>query len=230
MRDGVQNLIAILTQAMNHSGLPNEQRREQYSIESFMRQRPPSFSGSSDPLVAEQWISTTEKIFSVLQCSEHDKVILAVYPLEDDADQWWNLIKNTRPRDEIESMEWDEFKNLFLSKYFPRILRKKMEKEFFELKQKDDESVGIYEANFTRLARYASGIIIQPESKVDRFFSGLKPSLRRALAIRDFSSYEEIVRCAIKEWKLMLHIHLMVLTRNERWSSRRNLRIMVKRR
>ena len=205
MGAGVENIMAILTQmtqvmANNHNQMerPTSPHHGPSAVEKFMRQRPPSFIGSTDPLIAERWISSLEKIFVVVDCSEHEKVVLAVYRFEGEADQWWTLVKDTKNEDEIESMLWGDFKRIFLEKYFPRSVRSKMEKQFLELKQRDDESIAIYESNFTRLARYATGFVISPESKIDRFYNGLKPSLRKALAIREFGSYEEIVRCAEK--------------------------------
>ena len=76
-----------------------------------------------------------------------------------------------------------------------------MERQFLSLRQKEDENVAKYEANFTRLARHAADYIRNPRSKIDRFFDGLKPFLRRALVSQSFSSYEDIVSCAIKTEK-----------------------------
>ena len=44
-----------------------------------------------------------------------DSIALAMFELDDEADHWWELIKNTR---DVTSMSWNEFKELFLNTYF----------------------------------------------------------------------------------------------------------------
>ena len=43
---------------------------------------PPSFRGTFDPDKAEEWMKAMKKIFSVLVCTEHQKVAFATYMLE----------------------------------------------------------------------------------------------------------------------------------------------------
>ncbi|XP_077223357.1 uncharacterized protein LOC143856961 [Tasmannia lanceolata] len=95
-------------------------------------------------------------------------------------------------------MCWNEFKRIFLEKYFPQPLKAQLVREFISLKQEEGETVSQYEAKFTRLARYATHLVTDVQSKVDKFQYGLKPSVRRALAALDFQSYEAVVRCALK--------------------------------
>jgi len=57
-------------------------------LERFRRMGPPSFKGESSPDVAEGWIRETEKIFRAIRCSDQEKVDLATFTLQDDADVW----------------------------------------------------------------------------------------------------------------------------------------------
>ncbi|XP_077221966.1 uncharacterized protein LOC143855785 [Tasmannia lanceolata] len=92
----------------------------------------------------------------------------------------------------------NEFKRIFLEKYFPQPLKAQLVREFISLKKEEGEIVSQYEAKFTRLARYATHLVTDVQSKVDKFQYGLKPSVRRALAALGFQSYEAMVRCALK--------------------------------
>ncbi|XP_077251803.1 uncharacterized protein LOC143891031 [Tasmannia lanceolata] len=201
--DAIATALAQLAQAMTAN--MNQQRapstplqNEGATLEQFIRQRPAAFSGTTDPLEAERWIHSIEKIFSVIDCTSQQRVRLTTYRLDGDADQWWNLIRNTKTEEEMNAMCWNEFKRIFLEKYFPQPLKAQLVREFISLKQEEGETVSQYEAKFTRLARYATHLVTDVQSKVDKFQYGLKPSVRRALAALDFQSYEVVVRCALK--------------------------------
>ena len=73
-------------------------------IDHFMRQLPPVFKGSSDPIKAEEWLASLDKIFDVLQCDNLEKTRLAVYHLVGEANQWWEEIKGRKTQDEIQTM------------------------------------------------------------------------------------------------------------------------------
>ncbi|XP_077249920.1 uncharacterized protein LOC143889551 [Tasmannia lanceolata] len=200
--DAIATALAQLAQAMTNM---NQQRapsaplqNEGAILEQFIRQHPAAFSGTTDPLEAERWIHSIEKIFSVIDCTSQQRVRLATYRLAGDADQWWDLVRNTKTEEEMNAICWNEFKRIFLEKYFPQPLRAQLVREFISLKQEEGETVSQYEAKFTRLARYATHLVIDVQSKVDKFQYGLKPSVRRALAALDFQSYEAMVRCALK--------------------------------
>ena len=52
-----------------------------------------------------------------------EKGELASYQLKDVAKMWYTQWKGTRP-EESGPIEWEEFKEVFLGKYFPREMRK----------------------------------------------------------------------------------------------------------
>ncbi|MFC0083208.1 retrotransposon gag family protein, partial [Aciditerrimonas ferrireducens] len=149
-------------------------------IDRFMRQLPPVFKGSPDPIKAEEWLASLDKIFDVLQCDNLEKTRLAVYRLVGEANQWWEEIKGRKTQDEIQTMNWEAFKEVFLRKYFPLTERVRMETQFLELRQKEGDSLADYEAKFVQLSRYDPHLIINPQSKMERFKHGLKPVIRRA--------------------------------------------------
>ncbi|MQL68378.1 hypothetical protein Taro_000604 [Colocasia esculenta] len=64
-------------------------------MERFKRMSPPSFKGESDPLLAESWMREIEKIFRAIRCAEDDKVTLATYMLQEQADVWWSSLLRT---------------------------------------------------------------------------------------------------------------------------------------
>ena len=92
------------------------------------------FSGCIDPTKAEEWIATLEKIFEVLQCTEREKARLAIYRLVGEANLWWEEIKGRKTLEEVQAVDWEAFKEMFMSKYFPQAKKVKMEIQLLELK------------------------------------------------------------------------------------------------
>ncbi|MQM09624.1 hypothetical protein Taro_042497 [Colocasia esculenta] len=64
----------LQAQAPAPAPVPQEQGHGGPSImERFKRMAPPSFKGESQPLLAESWMRTVEKIFRAIRCAEEDK-------------------------------------------------------------------------------------------------------------------------------------------------------------
>ncbi|GKB11810.1 hypothetical protein Tco_0845733 [Tanacetum coccineum] len=54
----------------------------------FRKEKPQTFSSTSTPVEAENWIAHIEKIFEVLGCDDQFKAKLATYKLEANAHSW----------------------------------------------------------------------------------------------------------------------------------------------
>lgn len=55
------------------------------AIKQFKELKPPIFKGTTDPLEAEVWITQVENIFRAMECPEEQKVVLATFVLEGEA-------------------------------------------------------------------------------------------------------------------------------------------------
>ena len=84
----------------------------------FRKANPPSFRGAFDPNKVKEWIKAMEKVFSVLACTDHQKVAFATYMLETDAKFWWDGVKWLLQESQID-ISWEIFKDAFYQKYFP---------------------------------------------------------------------------------------------------------------
>jgi hypothetical protein len=80
------NTIANMQAQMNKAPPPPARDRHR----EFMSHKPPSFSHSSDPLQADDWIKTVEKILYIAQCTNREKVLYASGRLEGIAADWWD--------------------------------------------------------------------------------------------------------------------------------------------
>ena len=81
--------------------------------------------------------------------SSKKKLELASYQLKEIAQVWYTKLKDNRP---IESslIQWEEFKEAFLGKYFPYERKEVMFEEFINIRQVN-MSVDEYSLNFNLL-------------------------------------------------------------------------------
>ncbi|XP_020207975.1 uncharacterized protein LOC109792938 [Cajanus cajan] len=144
--------IADALQAMAQALGNMNQQPEVDWLERFQRNNPPSFRGIYNPDEAADWIFEVEKIFQAMGCPLIQKVTLATFMLSGEAGIWWQgtLKRMIATGTQV---NWENFKRLFLEKYFPQDVRHKKQVEFLELKQGDD-SVAEYVTKFEDLVRF----------------------------------------------------------------------------
>ena len=121
----------IIEQPVQPVEAPRAARAKPIS-ERFGNQNPPIFEGSSDPSMAEEWISILERIFDFIGTTEREKVVCATYMLRNDARIWWDA---TKKGNNVAEMEWLEFLTLFNGKYYSKEVIEHKENEFTNLKQ-----------------------------------------------------------------------------------------------
>ncbi|MQL67905.1 hypothetical protein Taro_000159 [Colocasia esculenta] len=190
---GMQHTIQELTRAImqatqgggNRAGVGDLHR-------DFRSLNPPRFSGSTVPDEAEHWLKETERIFRVMQCAAGDKLLLATFQLQKDARAWWESVEATRENGQF---TWNEFKEAFNSKYFSERVQERKAAEFATLKQRS-LTVAKYEAQFSRLERYADHLVNTERMKAKHFLNGLKPQYITQLAPLDIQTYVKIAKKA----------------------------------
>ena len=79
--------------------------------------------------------------------------------------------------EDVDQMLWEDFKELFLAKYFPEVECETRREEFERLLQRG-LTVAQYEARFTELSRFAEYMVDSEEMKVRRFMRGLRPTIQ----------------------------------------------------
>ena len=120
-----------------------------------MRFNPPHYKGSSAPEDAEFWVQEVEQLFSLLECPDRERVMLATHVLQGAAGDWWRLVRRTTLQgQDIREITWDEFRTLFLKKFFPRYSRDRCYQEFLALTQ-GDSTVEEYTRRFAELRRFS---------------------------------------------------------------------------
>ncbi|XP_028072454.1 uncharacterized protein LOC114274676 [Camellia sinensis] len=173
----------------------NRQNERTRLFSEFRKQRPPKFIGVPDPKIAENWLQQIEKMLDTMGITEAaDRIALAVFELDDEVDHWWELIKNTR---DVASLSWNQFRELFLNKYFPSTIRREQVKEFQNLEQ-GNMTVTQYAAKFEELARYATRYVANDEEKARMFKWGLDLTIRGRVLPQRLPSYAEVLETALE--------------------------------
>ena len=87
---------------------------------------------------------------------------------------WWDWVKTYR---NVEAMTWVDFRELFMSKFFPAFSKHVKAQEFLDLQQ-GDMTVLEYVARFSELAHFAYDYVATDLAKVRRFEDVLRLSIR----------------------------------------------------
>jgi hypothetical protein len=114
--------------------------------------------------------------------------------LEGPAADWWDAY--VEAHEELESINWQEFKNGFRSHHVPPGVLKLKKKEFKDLKQ-GSMTVSEYVTHFTQLSCYAPDNVDTNEKKQDWFLNGLNDGLAYALEAHDFVNFQDMVDKAL---------------------------------
>jgi hypothetical protein len=97
----------------------------------FQRTKPPNFSLAMEPMDADDWLNSIEKKLQVVQCNNHEKVVLASHQLSAPTTDWWDTYMQAHK--ESESINWLEFRAAFRAHHVPQGVIK-LKKEFQNLK------------------------------------------------------------------------------------------------
>jgi hypothetical protein len=77
----------------------------------FQRTKPPTFSYVVEPMDADDWLKSIEKKLQVVQCNNHENVLLASHQLFGPTADWW--FAYVEAHEEPESINWPEFRAAF---------------------------------------------------------------------------------------------------------------------
>jgi hypothetical protein len=105
---------------------PRDKHRE------FMSHKPPTFASSPDPLDADDWLKSVEKMLNIAQCSDREKVLYAFGRLTGPVADWWDSY--TAAHDAAGTITRAEFSMQFRNHHILARLMKIKKKEFLSLK------------------------------------------------------------------------------------------------
>ncbi|XP_057960892.1 uncharacterized protein LOC131152943 [Malania oleifera] len=149
------------------------------SIEKFNHLKPLTFTGSTNPILVENWIREIEKILVVLQCTDEQKVLYAVFKLIGEAERWWEVVELLEEKRLVPvAMTWSHFREVFFDLYFLVSVRKAKVEEFLNLTQ-GQLIVQQYAARFLVLSWFAPYMVPDEAMKAWKFDMGLKREIKK---------------------------------------------------
>lgn len=122
------------------------------NISEFMRMRPPTFSSSTEPMDANDWLRAIGKKLDIAQCSDHERVLFASHQLNGPASEWCDNF--TQSHTNAQAITWDEFAQAFRRAHIPSGMVTLKKEEFCSLLQ-GNRSVIEFLHKFNQLTRYA---------------------------------------------------------------------------
>ncbi|XP_073279501.1 uncharacterized protein [Primulina huaijiensis] len=162
------------------------------AYERFRKMKPPEFDGSTDPTVALEWVKAVDAIFDYLQFDAKDRVSCAIFLLTKTARIWWDA---TKVSVKVSALKWQEFKDLFYDKYFPRDVRSQKVKEYLELRQRNT-TMQEYILKFKEGCQFAPYLASNDIEKGEHFLIGVRAEIKRDVRMSKAASYKEIVEKA----------------------------------
>ena len=119
-------------QAIRHMAhRPNEGALDE-NFEKIRKQGAKVFTGTTDPMVAEEWLRSTERVLDRFECTTEKRVSYAASLFEQDALDWWDTVP--RSRDVPMMITWAVFLRAFTDKYISAVYKEKKKLEFLNLK------------------------------------------------------------------------------------------------
>ena len=141
-------------------------------------------------MVANHWFRQIKRILWAMEItSDATRITLASFQLEGESQIWWEWVKTSR---DLETMTWDDFRRLFMGKYFPASTRYAKAREFLELRQ-GTMIVLEYVSKFTELAHFGDDYVATDAAKVRRFEDGLKLSIRGKIVGHNLQDMDSMV-------------------------------------
>ena len=100
------------------------------NLQRFKAHHPPTFTEGGGPMVADHWFCPIERILRAMEItSDTTQITLASFQLEGESQIWWVTTSS-----DLETMTWDDFRRLFMGKYFSASARHAKAQDFLELR------------------------------------------------------------------------------------------------
>ncbi|XP_073017852.1 uncharacterized protein [Primulina eburnea] len=192
--DQIQQLLRVQNPVQGRGrGLVRQEPSSEGAYERFKRMNPPEFVGSAEPLIAMEWVKAIEAIFEYLHFEDIDRVSCAVFLLTKTARISWEATKVTV---NVQTLQWNEFKEQFYDKYFSTNVKNQKVKEFLELKQ-GNLNVNDYILKFEEGCLFVPLIASNDKDRGEHFMRGLRAEIRRDVRMSKATTYKEIVEKAL---------------------------------
>ena len=187
----MDHVIQIVTAATRQVREPPEEQRGM--IERALKLRAKTYDGTGDPEAAYLWLERVREIYAVMGCLDEQKVLFSGFLMAARAKDWWEAIKRRHPT----GVTWDQFRQAFTDRFYPRSYQDAKIEEFFRLEQRS-LTMTEYEQRFSELVKLVPMIQENEEHKCKRFMAGLNGRIKVYLAWASQNNFGELVEAALR--------------------------------
>ncbi|KAD3069028.1 hypothetical protein E3N88_36908 [Mikania micrantha] len=156
---------------------------------------PTKFIDSEGATGLLQWFESIESTFIHSDCPENLKVRYATCVFQKRALTWWNAEKRTRGSDAALTLTWSEVKQLMTDEFCPRNEMRKLEAEFWELKQDSGENLA-YTTRFHELSLLVPHLVTPLSRAIEKYIGGLPMQIQDTVFGSKPTTLEGAIRLA----------------------------------
>ena len=138
-------------------------------LRDFVSMNPLIFLGSKVGEDPQDFLDAVYKVLSTVWVNFREKAELDSYQLREVSHVWYTQWSDNRPLDRV---EWEEFMEAFLKKYFPCEMTEVKVEHFIKLK-KCNMSVEEYSFKITLFSTYVPSLVSNPRNEITRFMTGV---------------------------------------------------------
>ncbi|XP_072072084.1 uncharacterized protein [Arachis hypogaea] len=164
------------------------------TLATFLKVRPPTFRGTSNPTDADNWIQAMERALQAQQVPEEQWVEFGTYQLQGEAQYWWQGTRRILQPDGA-AIPWEVFRTEFYKKYFPNSARNAKELELMQLKQ-GQMTIAEYTSKFEELCHFSRICQGAPEDfaewKCIKYEGGLRSDILSFVAPIEIRVFSEL--------------------------------------
>jgi hypothetical protein len=119
----MQQIMINMQAAQPQASSPSPRNR----LGDFQRTKSPTISHAVELKDVDDWLKSIEKKLQVMQCNNHERVLLVSHQLSGPTAIWWDAY--VKAHEEPESINWPKFRAAFHAHHVPQGVIK-LKKEF----------------------------------------------------------------------------------------------------
>ncbi|KAK1406188.1 hypothetical protein QVD17_41477 [Tagetes erecta] len=173
-------MAGILPGLVNQLNAANQNNQPRCTLKYFNSCGPTKFYGNEGATGLLQWYESMESTFTNCDCPENLKVRYATSVLQKGALTWWNDEKHRLGEAAVTALTWAAFKTTMTSKYCPPSEIRKLEGEFWALKQDSGENVA-YNDRFSQLSTLCPNMVTPDSRGIEQYIGGLPMTIQDAV-------------------------------------------------
>ncbi|GKA53597.1 reverse transcriptase domain-containing protein [Tanacetum coccineum] len=162
------------------------------SYREFMACNPKEYDGKGGAIVYTCWIEKMESVQDMSGCGANQKVKYTADSFIGKALTWWNTQVQTRGREAIVGITWEEFKDLMKKEFCPNNELQKLEFEFW-CHAMVEAGHAAYIDHFHDHARLVPHLVTPENKRIERYIYGLAPQIRAMVAATEPPIIQSVV-------------------------------------